>query len=168
MAFLMGFCVSHALHAQDNQNVLNPKDKSVKRLESNQSFGGYTRTKIFYTFEKQSVILRLVIDNKTTKFPVTAELITFAKGTDGKALGKWLNNQTSDALYADAPNPVSKKNLGEGVCKVTKSKKQDSASVRGLNFDKYGVEFKLTKMGSVEGFSFKAFEDKATVYVKTK
>ena len=32
------------------KRVLNPKDKSVKKVESNSTFGGYSKTSIFYLF----------------------------------------------------------------------------------------------------------------------
>lgn len=158
------------LQADDKNSdpVLNTKDKSVKRLESNRGFGGFTKTSVFYTFPEQAAILRVVIENQKKPFPITAILYTFKKGVSEKDLKKWLNNQTSDALYPDVPRPTEKKSLGDGVCKILKSKPGKEADGRIGKFIEYNVEFQLTKMGSVAGFQIKSFQDKASVFMKQK
>lgn len=164
------FSLSALLPATDrkNDNMLDAKHKSVQRLESNRTFGGYTKTSIFYTFPKQSVILRVVIDNQKEDFPSSAMLYTFADDVSEKGLKKWLNNQTSDALYADAPRPTSKKPLGDGTCKIKKSQHIKDVQGRTGQFGQHKVEFEIIKMGMVAGFKIKTFQDNATVYLKLK
>ena len=148
------------------KRVLNPKDKSVKKVESNSTFGGYSKTSIFYLFSKKSAILSVVIDNMSKDFPATATIYSFPDTVKEEGLKKWVNNQTSDALFADAPEPTSKKAVGDGVFKIKKRKLVMTTSDRTGKYDKYEVEFKFAKMGLVAGFEIKSFSEKATVFLK--
>lgn len=150
----------------EKSSVLNPKAKSVKKIESNSSFGGYTKTSVFYLFGKDHAILRVVIDNSNDAFSTNGMVYKFGDEVTMEGLKKWINNQTSDALFADAPEPKSKTPLGEGVCKVKKRKLLSETSDRNGKYKKYEVEFQVTKMGLVSGFGIKSFGEKATVYLK--
>lgn len=160
----IGFRVS----GDDNpdKRVLNPKAKSVKKIESNSTFGGYSKTSIFYLFGKKNAILKVVIDNTSKDFPATATVYSFSDSVTEDGLKKWVNNQTSDALFADAPEPKSKKSVGDGVCKIKKRKLVAKTSDRTGEYEKYQVEFKFAKMGLVAGYEIKSFSEMATVYLK--
>lgn len=60
-----------------------------------------------WTFEEDAAILRLRISNDSPQFRLDGGLYLFAAGTSAEDLGKWVNNQHSDALYGDAPKPVA-------------------------------------------------------------
>lgn len=166
--FCLFLAIGSVSNADDTEksSVLNPKSKSVKKIESNSSFGGYTKTSIFYLFGKDHAILRVVIDNSSDAFLTTGMVYKFDDEVTIEGLGKWINNQTSDALFADAPEPKSKTSLGEGVCKVKKRKLLSETSDRNGKYEKYEVEIQVLKMGLVSGFRIKSFEEKANVFLK--
>ena len=166
--FCLLLAIGSVSNADDTEksSVLNPKSKSVKKIESNSSFGGYTKTSIFYLFGKDHAILRIVIDNSDEEFSTTGMIYKFEDEVTEEGLKKWINNQTSDALFADAPEPKSRKSIGEGVCKIKERKLLSETSDRNGKFKKYEVEFQVVKMGLVSGFGIKSFKEKATVYLK--
>jgi hypothetical protein len=47
------------------------------------------------------------IDNKNEKFPVGGKVFEFAKGVTGDEMDKWVNNQHSDGLFPEVPEPVA-------------------------------------------------------------
>ena len=167
-ACLLTAMIFAPLAAEDDkkEKKLDVKQKNVKRLESNQTFGGYTKTSLFYTFPTEKVILRILIDNQSEKFPISGVIYTFKPETTVEGMKKWINNQTSDALFPDVPLPTAKKELGKGIGKITSRKKKESVKTPFGLFDKYDVEFQFSRMGLVSGYSIRPFSEKASVYMK--
>lgn len=155
------------LEKNDDQ-TLDVKDKQVKRLEVSSGFGGYRSTLIFYTFSDRRAILKVNIDNRSKMFPTTVTLYEFAEGVDEEGLNKWLNNQHSDALFGDAPDPEKTSPLAEGAAQIKSSKFIDQAEQRFGKFDNYKVSFRVLQMGTVGSFKLKNFEDEATVHLKVE
>jgi len=62
-------------------------------------------TQTFYNFFEEGVIVRLKANNDEVNTPIEGMLFIFRKSVSRKAMKKWLNNQYSDGLYADAPRP---------------------------------------------------------------
>ena len=59
--------------------ILDPADKQVKKLAVTSSQIGYRNTLLFYTFNDQKTVLKVLIDNKNKDFPVEAWFIGLQK-----------------------------------------------------------------------------------------
>ena len=109
--------------------------KEAERKEVCYSMIGPRNTLIFYTFVDQQAILSLTIDNKDESFPVSGRVLLFDEETTEEGLKKWINNQHSDGLYPDIPDPIFTKVLPEGSCVVTAHKQlgitKDDGSSQG-------------------------------------
>lgn len=141
------------------------KDKA-ERKQVTSSMIGARDTLLFYTFGEQKAVLRLRIDNKTARFPVKGTVYLFAPTTTAEGLAKWLNNQHSDGLFPEVPEPTLTTKLPDGTCKVTELKLAEGKEKKpnGI-FSKYEVKVAV-KSHAVKGqFTLKAFEDLANVLV---
>lgn len=146
---------------------LNVKGDGVTKYEANQTQIGYSSTRIFYTLSGQHAIVVIHIDNKNTKFPVNAKVYQFAKGVTEEDLGKWVNNQHSDGLFPDIPEPVATHQVAADAFKTVSSKKigQAKGGFQGETYDKYTVEFQAGKTEMTKKLKLAAFKDSATVYM---
>jgi hypothetical protein len=152
-------------------------DEAVKRLEVKQgtpkleigeSQLGFRDTLLFYTFAQQQTVLKLQIGNQDKSFPVSGTLYFFAANVSQEGLAKWLNNQHSDALFADAAEPVSVHKLPAKVCKVSFHKLIDHSQQPFGEFDNYAVTFQVDDYAELKGVKLKKFAGTATVHIKTK
>ncbi|MCA9174959.1 MAG: hypothetical protein KDB14_10805 [Planctomycetales bacterium] len=153
--------------AQDAPRILDARGKETQRLEVGSSFGGYRNTLIFYTFNQQKAVLRVLIDNKDTKFPVSAVLYVFADDVTEDGLKKWLNNQHSDGLFPEVPEPVGTHKIPSMSCKATSHKLVDHTKQPFGEYDNYTVSIQLADLKPIAKFQIKDFTDKATVHIKT-
>ena len=147
--------------------ILDARGKQVQKLEVSSSLGGFRNTLIFYTFKDQKAVLKVVIDNKSKKFPVSATLYTFAENVTDDGLKKWLNNQHSDGLFVDVPKPTATHKIPAGSCKTLSHKFIDQAKSRLGKYDNYSVAFQISRVAKTGTFRVKDFTDKATVHLKT-
>ncbi len=144
------------------------KIDNAKKLEVRHSMIGYRDTLLFYTFGSQKAVLRLHIENKTEPFKVTGIVYLFAPETSEEDLEKWLNNQHSDGLFPDIPEPVQTVKLPEKTCSVIASedlgeKKQEHS---GERFRDYKVKLSVKAHEAKGIFKLQKFEDVTGVYVK--
>jgi hypothetical protein len=144
--------------------------KDAKKEQVRHSMMGMRDTLLFYTFAEKSAVLVLNIGNKDAAMSVTGTVHLFAAGTTAEDLGKWINNQHSDGLFPDVPDPSLSSKLPDGTCTVTAreltghEKQPDGKNSFGdwkikLSIKEYRVEGK---------FHLPAFEDEANVFVKSK
>ena len=153
-------------NGQPALSILDTKRDDVKKLEVSQTFGGFRETQIFYTFPTKNVILKIRIDNKNKDFGVTGKVIVFPKETTADGLGKWLNNQHSDGLYPDIPQPISTLDLPTKLCSSSNPKFTDKTETRLGNFDNYSIEFKVSDIEQIGNFQIRGFSGKAMVHLK--
>ena len=142
--------------------------KNAERLEVRHSMVGPRDTLLFYTFADRHAVLRLEIGNADDTFPVTGKVYLFSEETTKDALGKWLNNQHSDGLFPDVPEPVEVVNLPREVCTVTERKlmSEKAHPPTGATFQDYKVTVSV-KDHQVKGkFDLKGFQDQAGVFLK--
>ncbi len=147
--------------------MLDARGTQVHKLEVSSSLGGFRNTLIFYTFQEQKAVLKVVIDNKSMKFPLAATLYTFADDVNEEGLKKWLNNQHSDGLFVDVPEPTATHKIAAGSCKMVSHKLIDQTKSPFGTFDNYSVVFKIRRVARTGQFRVKDFSDKATVHLKT-
>ena len=125
-------------------------------------------TKIFYIFPEMKTILKVTIGNQDKNFSVTAQLHIFADDSTQENLDRWVNNQHSDALYADVVEPIKTHDIPAASCKVL-SKKSDKITVeRVADYEHYHVEYQLKDIAPIDGIKIKDFTGTATVLVKLK
>lgn len=120
-----------------------------------------------YHYQEDNVILTLRFSNRQSPIQFTAALHEFASTLSTKQIAKWVNNQHSDALYGDAPEPEKTTNIQDRV-KITstiKSTKNPIQGRTGESYDDYKITFRVrpieTKNSRLAGFT-----DTATVHVR--
>ena len=144
------------------------KHDKAKKTEVRHSMLGPRDTLLFYAFGDSGAVLRLQIPNDSAKFSVKGSVVLFPDGTDAEALAKWINNQHSDGLFADAPQPSATIELPEGVCEVAASKfiGEKPSGPGGESYGEYEVSVRVKDHEAAGKFELKAFADKAGVLVK--
>jgi hypothetical protein len=142
--------------------------KSTKKLEVRESQIGYRDTLLFYTFTDQKAVLKLQIDNKDKSFPMAGTICIFADNVKEDDLNKWLNNQHSDGLFPDVPEPISTHKIPEKFCKVTSNKMIDRSKQEFGEYANYSVAFEVKDYADKNSVTLKGFSDTAKVHVKTK
>jgi len=166
--FLACSAAAFADEAAKDSVILKVKGDGVKKFEANQTQIGFSSTSIFYTLASQSVVVVIHIDNTNKKFPAGGKVYQFAKGVTGDDLGKWINNQHSDALYPEVPEPVAVHQLPADSIKTLSSKQvgQAKGGFRGESYEKYTVEFEAGETELTKKLKLGAFKDSATVYME--
>jgi hypothetical protein len=142
--------------------------KSTQKLEVRDSQIGYRDTLLFYTFIDLRAVLKLQIDNKDKSFPMAGNIYVFAESVGEDDLKKWLNNQHSDGLFPDVPEPIETYKLPAIACKVTSHKFIDRSKHSFGEYDIYSVAFEVKEYSDKKGVVLKGFADTAKVSVKTK
>ncbi len=146
------------------------EDKKAEKREVRQSMLGFRNTLLFYKFKDQKSILVLSIGNKDETFPVTGKIHLFDDATTEEDLEKWINNQHSDALFIDVPEPVFIGELPKGSCKVTSHKQTDTSKnpTDSETFKNCEVKLSIKEHAVDQKFKLSAFTDTARVHVKDK
>lgn len=150
-------------------------DKDAKKQEIRDSMMGFRNTLLIYKFTQQKAVLTLLIDNKDETFPISGTVHLFNEATSDEGLDKWINNQHSDALFADAPEPVFSHALPKDSCTITSRKKGDAAGnppsvnpANGKAFHAWDVGFSVKEQGVEKQFVLPAFAASAKVLVEAK
>jgi len=167
IAVLMLTLVSGPLYAE---RML--EGKKAEKLEVRHSMLGFRNTLLFYKFKNQRAILVLSIGNNDETFPVTGKIHLFDDTTTEEDLEKWINNQHSDGLFAEVPEPVFTGELPKGSCKVTSHTQTDTSKSRSptgsATFKNYEVKLAIKEHAVQQKFKLSAFTDTAQVHVKDK
>ena len=140
----------------------------AKKQEVRYSQIGPRNTLVFYTFENERAVLRLAIDNNDTTMPVRGTVFLFADDVTAVDLGKWLNNQHSDGIYPEVPEPVSSHKIQADACKVTE-KTAGAVQISQFNqarFVDYKIKLAVEAVTVTDKFSLKAFTVDTAVFVK--
>ena len=111
-------CMS-LLSARADAGERNLDVANATRLVIRHTMIGMRSTLMFYTFAEQKAVLRIEIGNRDTRFPVTAQIHLFAEDTTKEGIERWINNQHSDGLYPEVPEPVFTQVLPADQCRVT-------------------------------------------------
>ena len=142
--------------------------EGAKKEVVRHSMVGIRDTLVFYTLAGQQAVLELSIDNTSAAFKTSGTVYLFDPGTTEESLGKWINNQHSDGLFADAPTPTLSLKLPDGSCTVKDSKVvgEEKNPTSNDMFKDYQVKISV-KAHHVEGkYRLAAFESEANVYLK--
>jgi hypothetical protein len=147
---------------------LDLSGKTVQRLEVSQSQIGFTSTKVFYTLGDRRVVVVIDIDNSKKGFPVSGKVCQFAKEVTPEGMAKWLNNQHSDGLFPDVPEPKVTVKLPADACRSLESKLLGQKTVNDTTYNEYRVEIKLTETKVNDQLRLQEFKDSVKVYVVAK
>jgi hypothetical protein len=144
--------------------------KGAKKEQVRHSMMGIRDTLVFYTFGAQKAVLVMRIDNSDAALPVSGTVYLFDPETAEEDLAKWINNQHSDGLFPEVPEPTLVSKLPAGTFSITerelvgKEKQPNGADI----FDDLKLKISA-KEHRVEGkFHLPAFLDDANVYVKAE
>ncbi|MCR9116243.1 MAG: hypothetical protein NXI22_04740 [bacterium] len=157
---------SFAEEGKSKEKLLDAKEKGVHKLAVSYSQIGPRNTLVFYTFPKQQAVLRVMIDNKSKDFPISAKVHLFADDVTEDGLKKWLNNQHSDGIYPEVPEPVATHNLPTKASAIKSSKLVKESNPSFGAFADYLVEFRIASSMQIEGVEVKEFVDTAEVHLK--
>ena len=148
--------------------TLNVKGDGVKKMVANRTRGGFPAARVFYTLADQHAVVKIHINNKSDKFPISGTVYQFDPDVTAEGLAKWLNNQHSDGLFPDIPEPFATHKLPADSLQVVSSKVlgQIQGGIRNDTYDKYMVEFALKETKLKMDLTVAAFADSATVFVK--
>lgn len=146
--------------------TLDTGAKGVEKAQVTDSMIGFRDTLLFYAFGEEKAVLVVRIGNKDTSFPVSGKLHLFPEGTNAGGLAKWINNQHSDGLFPDVPEPKASHEIPAASCKAKAHEvvKQDEAP--NGKFARYSVTFEIKDVPEFGDVKLKDFTDKATVNVK--
>jgi hypothetical protein len=125
---------------------------------------GPGRTQVFMVVAEQQAVVKLVIDDTNTAGSVTL----FAPETTEEAIGKWINNQHSCALYGDAPRPVFTGKLPDDACTILNTQKigELAATIDDTPHHDYLVKLAVKAHEEPFQYTLEAFEVETKVYLK--
>ncbi len=151
--------------------VMVKEQVKPEKVEVAYSMLGFRNTLVFYTFEKQKVVLKILIDNQDQSFPLSGELFQFDSTTTAQNLKNWINNQHSDAIFPDVPQPVFTKKLPKGFCKVIASEQiraHDNPGPVPGKFTEFKVQYSVKARNVGKNIKIPSFADDAKVFVQNK
>ena len=160
-----------SVNAAEQAGVRKLDVKNAEKKEGRHSMIGPRNTLIFYPFKEHQAILRLTIDNKDESFPVTGKVYLFDEKTTEQGLKKWINNQHSDGLYPEVPEPIYVEVLPEGSCVVTAHKQlgvTKDTGLRKVDFKNFQVDLSIKAHQVDDQFTLSAFTDSSHVYVEAE
>ena len=158
--------------ASGNELNIRPRATPLKitdetpTMQIRSSMIGYRDTLIFYSLPDQRAVVKINIDNKGTTFPITATVFLFDENADQERIDKWINNQHSDALFADALEPTSSYTLPKNKAKILSFSAAETVSDSLGQHINYTVQFKIRSTSQKGSFQLKPFKDDASVFVK--
>ena len=147
--------------------ALDAGAKDMKKVEVTNSMEGFRDTLRFYVFNDAKAVLRVKIDNKDVKFPVSAKLYIFAADTTAEGIDKWINNQHSDGLFVDPAEPKAIHGIPATSCAANSHELVKAGEDHSGKFNNFSVSFGIKDVPVLGGFKLKDFTDQATVLVKT-
>lgn len=160
--------LSHADYKENTSSHSLEVTKSTQKLEVRESQIGYRDTLLFYTFPEQNAVLKLQIGNNDKSFTMAGTIYIFADSVKEDDLKKWLNNQHSDGLFPEVPEPISTHKIPEKACIVTSHRMIDRSKQEFGEYNNYSVTFDVKDYADKKSITLKGFSDTAKVHVKIK
>ncbi|MCA9176195.1 MAG: hypothetical protein KDB14_17030 [Planctomycetales bacterium] len=141
---------------------------AIVRTVANQTLIGFSNTRVFYPLAKQNAVVVVHLADKGKGFATSGKVHVFAKSATSDDLDKWINNQHSDALFADIPEPVATHVVPPDAIKTVSSKLlgQEKGGPEGVTYDKFLVEFVVSEAELTKTLQLAAFKDSATAFSK--
>jgi hypothetical protein len=142
--------------------------KDAKKEQIRHSMAGPRNTLLFYTFAIQKAVLVLLIDNKSLNLTTSGTLHIFDPAATEDSISKWVDNQHSCGLFADAATPALSLKLPDGTFAVTERKFLNSIKQppNAEVFSDYQVKITAKEHRVEDKYRLPAFTDEANVFVK--
>lgn len=138
-------------------------------VESYFSLLRYGATQKIYNIRNQNVVVIIRIDNQSTDFDTSIFVYLFRDDVEEGEIGNWINNQYSDALYPDVPEPASMYKLIEQSYAIASFKfLNHTVEEFGDEYDNYAVQIRVDDVIEEGVYKLKGFLADATVHVQTK
>lgn len=103
----------------------------------------YGPTQKFYHFTDEQSVITVKADNTSNNFGANVVVVVniFNESETVESIGKWINNQHSDGIFGDAPEPLVSFPLPADKFSITSSAFTDhTAGFRGNEYDNYVLE----------------------------
>lgn len=129
--------------SNDSRLVDVSSEVDITTVASYYSLYEYGSTQKFYHFLDDQIVLTVHVDNASNDFSAGVEVSVnvFNKSETIGSIDKWINNQHSDGLYGDAPEPVSTFSLPENKYSIVSSALIDhTVEDSGNEYDNYMLE----------------------------
>lgn len=155
-----------ATFAHAERAVLTKED--AERMESRFSIGGpLPTTRLLYSFPDHHVVLSVLITREGDAYKAAGSVHIFERGLPAEGLAKWLNNQVSDALYRDAPQPVHTVRLADDACTITAAEFLANHHLPKfeLDYKEYRLTLKVERQLIGDRFDLREFEDETGLHL---
>ena len=163
---LLFFALS--LNAAKQAPITGLDVKNAQKREIRHGQIGPRSTLLFYTFKNEKAVLKIQINNTDKNFPVNATVYLFDKNVTEDGLKKWLNNQHSDGLFPNVPNPSNTVKVPAKVFKIVSKKMTGKSKERFGNFENYDVKLKVEDYTDNISIKLTGFTVDTKVHLKTK
>ncbi|GEM_PF-1427897 len=148
----------------ETKATLSVENARKFEVKSYYSLYQYGPTQRFYIFDDENLILALRIPNHDMGGEIEGALHRFADSESEKSISKWINNRHSDALYADAPEPVESVDIAPFLTITGHRQMLPQQGRSGETYRPVEISFDLALM-SIGRKSLSGFSDNITVYV---
>lgn len=142
------------------EREINLNSNNVDRLFVNayESQYAYGNSQVFYTLAEQNTVVSIVIDNHSTNFSPVVSIVLFEADVSEADMAHWINNQHSDALYSDVPEPLVSYVLSPESITVNQTPRgSHSSGAIGDEYDMYAVGFTIAEKVIERRFQLSAF-----------
>lgn len=122
----------------------------------------------FYAFPAERIVVVVRVAPTPRAVTTTAEINVFPAPTDAEGLGKWINNQHSDAIHPDVPQPERRIDVQpERLHTKVEGPLDHEVGGGGDEYDRHRVDFSIDAFtdGDVQ---LKASRGSVDTFVRTK
>jgi len=138
-------------------------------IESYYSIYRYGSTQKIYYLKDENTVIKIRIGNESPDFDITVKVNIFDANISDESIQKWINNQHSDALYTDAPEPIGVYSLPEDSYSVSSYNLVDhTVEHSGDEYDNYVLEIYVDNVSEEGIYNLKSFVAKTAVHIRTK
>ena len=149
---------------------LSVSDDSVSSFTVSSYFSlyRYGPTKIFYHFTENNVVLVIDLTSELSIIQANAVIHLFAVTESADSILKWINNQHSDGLFADAPVPLMSVTLpADDVTIDSASFTEHLTGGYGDEYDVYDVVLHISDVAIQSSYLLREFSADTRVYERT-
>ena len=151
--------------------TLDYASQNVSVADINQYFSMllHGNTLNIFHFEEQNAVLLVNLPNESADLTLTATVHIFDEAETTETIGQWINNQYSDALFPEVPEPIESIVLGDsGHTFIATTLVGQESRQFGDEYDIYEVEYRINETQEEGQFTLNVFTYETVVYVMTK
>ncbi|MEM7110836.1 MAG: hypothetical protein AAF614_00275 [Chloroflexota bacterium] len=151
--------------------ALDYASQTVAVADINQYFSMllHGNTLNIFHFEEQDTVLLINLPNESADLTLTVTVHIFDDAETPETIGQWINNQYSDALFPEVPEPIESIMLDDaGHTFLSTTLVGQESGQFGDEYDVYDVEYRINEMAEEGQFTLNEFTYETVVYVMTK